>query len=262
LLRRWLPADDVVVPGELVEKAGNDDGPWYAQERMIGASNYVWRQAFGTRQIAGAKPVGSVRVFLMGGSQAWGSGAADSFSTFDQLLGRRLRALGLPADVYNAGINGAGISHVRWTWDGLVAPLAPDVLILDVGLNDSAGLAMSRSDAEKQRRREALLTEFTAVLDGARAAGADVLLVQEPMCQETSLRPDAAAYADLARIAAGRGIPVLGAQAALAQLERDHLLWWDTAHLTPFGHEAMSRLLEAPVAEIVRRRIAAPRRTE
>jgi len=253
LLRRWRPAPDVVVPGELVGKSG-DAGPWYAQGRMIGASNHVWRQAFGTRQIAGAKPPGSVRVFLMGGSQAWGSGAADSFSTFDQLLGRRLRARGLPVDVYNAGVNGAGISQVRWTWDGLVAPLAPDVLILDVGLNDSAALAMSPSEAEKQRRRDTLAAEFTALLDRARAGDVDVLLVLEPMCLETTLRPDAATYAGLARIAAERGIPVVAPQEAFARLERDHLLWWDTAHLTPFGQEAMSRLLEGPVAEIVARR--------
>ncbi len=255
LLRRWLPADDVVVPGELVEKAGGGAGPWYAQDRMIGASNYVWRQRFGTRQVAGARPAGSLRVFVMGGSQAWGSGAADSFSTFDQLLARRLAAQGLPADVYNAGVNGAGISRVRWTWEALVAPLSPDVLVLDIGLNDSAGLAMTPDGAEKERRRAALLDELAAVLDRARAGGVEVLLVREPMCQETPLRADAGYYAGLARVAAERGVTVVSPQADFGRLERDHLLWWDTAHLTPFGHEALSRALEAPLAEILRRRL-------
>jgi lysophospholipase L1-like esterase len=255
LLRRWIPADDVVVPGELVEQAQAGEGPWYGQDRMIGANNYVWRQLFGTRRVAAEKPAGVVRVFLMGGSQAWGSGAADSFSTFDQVLERRLRAQGLPVEVFNAGINGAGISRVRWTWDGLVSALSPDLLILDIGLNDSAGLAGSPNDAERRRRREALLAEFTAILDRARAVGADVLLVQEPMCQETPLRPDAAYYAGLSRIAGERGVAVLSPQAAFAHLERDHFVWWDTAHLTPYGHDALAGLLEAPAAALVRRRL-------
>lgn len=257
LLRRWLPADDVVVPGELVEQGKTGSGPWYSQDRMVGASNYVWRQLLGTRRATAAKPPGTQRVFLMGGSQAWGSGAADSSSTFDQLLERRLAARGLPVEVFNAGINGAGISRVRWTWDGLVSGLAPDLLILDVGLNDSAALATAPGGAERGRRRDALLAEFRAVLDRADALGAGVLLVLEPMCQETPLRPDADFYAGLARIAGERGVPVVSPQGEFARLERDRFLWWDTAHLTPYGHDAMARLLEEPVTKIVEGRLAA-----
>lgn len=252
LLRRFIP-DEAVAPGELVDEDPTA-GPWYSRNRMIGANNYVWRHRFGTKRV-GEKPAGATRVFLMGGSQAWGSGAADSFSTFDQLVERRLRSKGLAVEVFNAGINGAGVGGVRAFYREVVATCAPDILILDIGLNDSANLA-STSVKRKPSLRAAQLEAFASLLEVCDAAGVSVLLVQEPMCGESSLRPDPEYYAGLERLARERGVRVLAPQEMLWAAEKSQLVWWDTAHLAPFGHELMSRLLEPAVEQLVRERTA------
>jgi len=253
LLRRFIP-DDAVTPGELVRE-NPKAGPWYSRNRMIGANDYVWRHRFGTKH-AGAKTAGVTRIFLMGGSQAWGSGAADSFSTFDQLAERRLRSRGLDVEVFNAGINGAGVGGVRSFYREVVNTAAPDILILDIGLNDSANLASTATE-KKPALRAAQLEAFQSLLERCDATGVSVLLVLEPMSGEASLRPDPEYYAGLERIAREHRVRVLAPQELLWAAEKSQLVWWDTAHLAPFGHELMSRLLEPTLAQMVRERVAA-----
>lgn len=252
LLRRFIP-DEAITPGELV-KEDPKAGPWYSRNRMIGANDYVWRHRFGTKH-AGVKPAGTTRIFLMGGSQAWGSGAADSFSTFDQLAERRLMSRGLAVEVFNAGINGAGVGGVRSFYREVVQYHAPDILILDIGLNDSANLA-SAAIKKKPSLRAAQLEAFESLLELCEDTEVNVLLVLEPMSGEASLRPDPEYYAGLERIARERRVPVLTPQELLWDAEKSQLVWWDTAHLAPFGHELMSRMLEPILAQMVRERPA------
>jgi len=74
------------------------------------------------------------------------------------------------------------------------------------------------------------------------------------MCGEASLRPDPKYYAGLARIARKHRVRVVAPQQTLWAAEKKQLVWWDTAHLAPFGHELMSRLIEPTVAEMVQER--------
>lgn len=246
----------VILPAGEPAKVRRGDVPWYADNRRIGANTYMIHQQFGGRTIAMPKPPGSVRIFGLGGSQAWGSGAADSSSTFYALLGQELVRNGLPVEMLNAGVNGKGIPNLLVYLREILVLFEPDVLIMDIGLNDSAGLRQIRSEVSRDRHRMSLLDLYRQILDFAAERGIDVILCQEPMSWELPLRPDTALYdglADLTRRAGGR---VISPQAVLREAEASAFVWWDTAHLAPHGHVLLARLLAPETESVVRCRLS------
>jgi len=48
---------------------------------------------------------------------------------------------------------------------------------------------------------------------------------------------------------------VIDAGPVMRKLETDHFVWWDTAHLAPYGHQTLAGLLEPVVAELVEQRL-------
>jgi len=242
-------------PGEIVNSRRGRASPWYTNNRYIGAGTYIWKQQFGGEPISPIKPDGVIRIFLVGGSQAWGSGAADSRSTFAELLERRLRRAGLPVEIFNAGINGAGMSKILVYYQQLLRRFQPDIILADIGLNDSAVLAQKKNPSAKRRHRALLLSLFEELLDACQADGADLLLCLEPMSMELGLRPDPDYYRALEAAVRRRGWISVNPLAVTRRAERYRMLWWDTAHLAPAGHYLMSRLLAEPVAEAVCRRL-------
>ncbi len=247
---------DAVVPGELIKQRNKGRSePWYGYGRLIGVNNYVWRQHLGGRPVTTEKPAGTVRVFTLGGSQAWGSGASSSRETYDALLEKRLRERGLPVEIHNAGVNGAGVGKVHMFYRDVLAGFAPDLLILDVGLNDSASLKSSHSKPKRKRRLKLHLSHFEELLDLCRETGVDVVLVLEPMSREAPLRPYQELYSALERIAGEKGVAVIDAWPVMLELEADHFVWWDTAHLAPYGHQSLAGLLAPVVERLIRERI-------
>lgn len=232
--------------------------PWYSQNSVTVANTFLWHQQFGGRPFTLQPGPGTVRIFAMGGSQAWGSGAASSRETYDALLEQLLLAEDLPVEVLNAGINGAGIIRVSATFQGLIAGLSPDLLLLTVGLNDSAALGSLRTEAQREAHREILLEHFRSLLEFCRQQGVHVVLSLEAMSFETALRPDPALYGGLEALARAYGFTVLNTLEYMRGLEPGHLLWWDPAHLAPQGHQRYAQFLREPMAARVRERLTQP----
>lgn len=247
--------EEAEAPGELLPSRRDLEAPWYSNNRVIGANTYLWRQEFGGERPPQPKPAGEIRVFVVGGSQAWGSGATSSRETFAELLERRLVRQGLPVRVYNAAVNGAGLPKIAVYYRQLLRHFQPDILLADVGLNDSAVLAATRSSARRARRAALQLEIFRGLLEDCRADGVDVLLCLEPMCMELPLRPDPVLYEGMEKLAQEFGATVVKPLEVTRAKEKDHLLWWDTAHFAPAGHHLMARLLEPALEEVVRRRL-------
>jgi len=247
--------DEAIVPGELIPDNRGDTGPWYSNNRLVGANTYVWKQRFGAEPITLDKPAGVLRIFVAGGSQAWGSGAANSASTYDALLENKLRAKGLPVEMYNAGVNGAGVSKVGAYYAGLLRMYDPDVLVLDIGLNDSAALRVIRQDKQRAWHMNALLEDYRELIQRCSEDDVAVLLSLEAMSSEGPLRPLPAYYEALRTIATEHGMRVIDAGPSMRELETDHFIWWDAAHYAPYGHEAFAAFLESPVEELVRREL-------
>ena len=121
-------------PGELISIDWTKT-PWYASSKRIGSNIFVWKQQFEGRWIPLDKKPGDIRIFVLGGSQAWGSGAKSTRDTFSGLLNQRCQEEGWPAEVLNASVNGAGVSTVHDVFFGILPHYKPDIVILDIGLN-------------------------------------------------------------------------------------------------------------------------------
>lgn len=228
------------------------NAPWYSDMHAIGANIYTWKQRFGGEEVPVPKPDGEYRIILVGGSQAWGSGAASSRETFAEILEERLKDRGLPVEIYNAGVNGAGIIKIADTYRGLLNQFEPDLIIADVGLNDSAALASSKGKS-RERNRTILASYLEELVLSCRRDGVDIVLVKEPMCRETPLRPSRSFYASIDRLGTDMSVPVIDPSDVIERKEKDHLVWWDTAHFAPYGHSLMAGLLVEEVEKAVRK---------
>lgn len=62
-------------------------------------------------------------------------------------------------------------------------------------------------------------------------------------------------YSGLAAVAGSNNFEVVDPGAIMLQREKYHLMWWDTAHLAPYGHKLMAEILYEPVARAVRKRL-------
>ncbi len=249
---------NAVAPGEIIKGNRGREGPWYTNNRWIGASTYVWRQQFGGENLTIPKPPRVVRVFLVGGSQAWGSGASDSRHTFAELLENLLRNDGLPVEVYNAGVNGAGMTKILEYYRQLIRRFQPDILLADMGLNDSAVLAQKKSQRSRRKHVALLVKFFEQLLRECRRDHTTFVLCLEPMSAELGLRPDPDYYRAMAAATHANGGYVVDPSSEIRRKEHDHLVWWDTAHLAPYGHRLLAHLLEPTVARAVHNRIHPP----
>ncbi|MFO7869892.1 MAG: SGNH/GDSL hydrolase family protein [Kiritimatiellia bacterium] len=246
--------DNAVAPAELRKGNRGGKGPWYSNNRLIGANTYIWKQTFGGERVTMPKPEGVVRVFVVGGSQAWGSGAASSDDTFAEILEKRLREKDLPVEIFNAGVNGAGAAKAFGYYSRLLRQFEPDVIIADVGLNDSAGLQRVRDADKLSKHVGGIMAAFREFLGWCEQDGVDVVLSLEAMSHEAGPRPCAELYEALAHTAREYGASVVDPIDTIGEKEKTHLVWWDTAHFAPYGHRLLASLLEPAVEQAVRAR--------
>jgi hypothetical protein len=244
--------DEAIVPSFQEDNMPEQPGPWYNNNWMIGSGTYIWKQRFGAKRIPADKPKGAIRIFVVGGSQAWGSGAASSEQTFSQLLEDALRAKDLPVEIYNAAANGGGIRQILGLYPELLRGFRPDLLIADIGLNESAGLRQQRADEAIRWHTDFQAGLFDQLLSQCETDGVKVVLSLEPMCGETPLRPVDHFYDALENAARKHGGAVLKPAGLMNEKEKDHFVWWDTAHLAPYGQLSMARFLEPEVERTVR----------
>lgn len=237
-----------VKPGELVVNSEQAEVPWYAIDKRIGGNSFVWKQQFEGRWVSLAKKPGRIRAFVLGGSQAWGSGAGSTRDTFSGLLHQRCQESGLPVEVFNAGANGAGVATIYDIFFGILIKYNPDLIIVDMGLNDSAGLK-----GRKNIKRQLLF--FQEIAQACSVRGIDLILVQEPMSQESPLTPNKALYAANAEIARKFNFQVVDVRPRLAQADSMEMTWWDTAHLAPRGHIIMADTIYPALKKTIEKRL-------
>ena len=92
------------------------------------------------RQSYAKKPAGTLRVFITGGSTAWGSGAPDQERTISYLLEQTLNATfaarGVRYEVINAAFPAWATTQEKLLTQQVIARLQPDVVIMLSGNND------------------------------------------------------------------------------------------------------------------------------
>ena len=242
-----LKWDQAAVP-PAVEADVPSEAPWYAQNKYIGANTWVWRQQLGGEVPSTNRIVGRPRVFVTGGSQSWGSGAASSSETFAELLERE------SCEVYNAGINGAGLRQLYRTWHGVLKKYEPDILIANIGLNDSAALALVAHPQQVEKQCQQLGKVLQSWMLDCQNDGVQFILVLEPISCESALRPCKQLYNLFLAAAKVTNTPVVRADQRITDLETDELLWWDTAHLTPTGHRRMAAFITPTLRDAIRKK--------
>lgn len=116
--------------------------------------------------IAPAAPAPSPVILVLGDSLSAGYGI-EVRDGWVNLLAQRLRTQGYPHTVVNASISGETTAGGRGRLPGLLERRHPAVVILELGANDGLrGLPFT-----------AMRANLAAMIDGAQAAGARVLLV-------------------------------------------------------------------------------------
>lgn len=243
--------DNVVAPADTIQDKQQISSIWYANNSLAVANTYVWHQRFGGKPVALIKPENSIRIFTMGGSQAWGSGAADSKSTYAGLLEEQLQRKGYEVELYNAGVNGAGISRVYTAFRDLVLSFEPDLLILDVGLNDSVALQSLRGDEAGEERISQLLEHYNALIQLCLQNNIKLLLAHEAMNMESALRKNKSLYEKMAELTTNAGFAVVDSYKYFSANQAHHMYWWDPAHFSPMGHHAFATFLYPHVENIL-----------
>ncbi|MCB9746176.1 MAG: arylesterase [Alphaproteobacteria bacterium] len=178
-------------------------------------------------------------VLFLGDSMSAGYGLpADQ--AFPALLEARLDAEGLPTRVINAGVSGdtsaGGLSRLDW-----LLKQEPDVLVVELGGNDLLrGLPLAETEAN-----------LRGIVQGAKAAGAQVLIMGA-RAPET-LGPDAKAAFDALypRLAEEEGVPLV--EDFLQDIVGQHaLIQADGLHPTAEGHGRIADRVEPALAALVK----------
>ena len=240
-----------IAPAGKIQASKRLDGPWYAHDKLTQANTYLWHQKFNGESIEPVASEEKVRIFTMGGSQAWGSGAADSSSTYAELLEKDLQNKGYPVEIFNAGINGSGITQVYYTFRGLISSFSPDMLILDVGLNDSYALHGITDEKSRDKHRKRLLKDVQSIVDLCNEEKVALVVVLEAMNREVGLGKDVLYYDGLREIGRSKGGTIIDAYSHFERTQRNNIYWWDPAHFSPAGHRALSDLMAPVVAGVL-----------
>jgi acyl-CoA thioesterase-1 len=167
------------------------------------------------------------RVVFLGDSLTAGYGLEEA-QAFPALIGRQLKAAGLPVQVVNAGVSGdtsaGGLARLSW-----LLKQRPDVLVVELGANDALRGQPPAATEENLRR----------IVERARADGVAVLLVgmlAPPNYGPEFTRDFAAIYPRLARELGVPLVPFLLTGVA----GRPELNLPDGLHPTPEGHRIVA----------------------
>ncbi|HEU4327137.1 MAG TPA: GDSL-type esterase/lipase family protein [Roseiflexaceae bacterium] len=188
----------------------------------------------------------ALRLVLLGDSRArqWGS-----------------PPLGPRFEVLNRGVDGQTAAQALLRFDRQIAPLRPDIVVIQVGVNDLVASAES-FPAEHGLFRAGCIDAIAALVHRTRASGATVVLttifpIGPPTLQQRILpTPDIAGSIDTVNAAlvalAGDGVLVLDTQPLLADprgvLRPEYRV--DRLHLSAAGYAALSPALARLLEEI------------
>ena len=152
---------------------------------------YLKAQQFRDRKYPVAKPAGVLRVVALGSSSTFGYGVGGQDAWAAQLEQLLVQA-GERVEVINSGIPGATAERLRYFLDGVVLPMKPDLVIVDLAFNDRSfgGAADERAhframttsgisrleqlvDRWSAARREQAVSEFLLALEQGRPVSAE-----------------------------------------------------------------------------------------
>lgn len=180
------------------------------------------------------------RVVFLGSSQTWGSGARTRAETFISRIERRLADAGLGGanvQCINAAISGAYSTHMIDSWRGGWHAWRPEAIVMN----------MSNNDRDPAHFRESL----TWLAERCRADGVKLLFSLEPNSPEHDTAALERNHAVMREVGARFDVPVVDLHGAmLGELDRG-FLWWDTVHLTSFGHRLAAEHLAPAVRDLL-----------
>lgn len=192
--------------------------------------------------LAAVKAEASVRIVALGSSSTWGTGASSPAHTYPARLERELRGLWPRNDVrvVNAGVGGQLAVHMLARIDKDVAPLKPQLVIWQTGVNDAIrGVPL---DLFTQQLRTGIMR--------LRALGADVVLIDQQFYPRFQKLKNGPAYLSAMREVAGAlGVPVVQRYAIMqhliesAQFTTATLLSPDQFHLNDKAYDCLGHLL-------------------
>ncbi|NUS12723.1 MAG: SGNH/GDSL hydrolase family protein [Streptomyces sp.] len=177
-----------------------------------------------------------------GRDRADGSSLGDGYVS---LIAADLAAAGSGVQVLNRGISGNRVADLRARWQEDAVDLAPDVLSVMIGINDTwrrydSGDLTTVGDYER---------DYRAILDRARGAGARLVLIEPFLVPvedaQWTWREDLdGRIAAVRRLAADFDAALLAADGLLNQAAREAgspaAIAHDGVHLTPAGHACLA----------------------
>jgi lysophospholipase L1-like esterase len=178
------------------------------------------------------KEEATLRIFFVGGSQTWGSGARSRQDTWFERLEAKLNAdpaVDRRVECLSAGIPAYTVPQLLALYESHWRGLEPDVVVINVGNNDV--------DMPSYRKALEGLVELTVSL------GARTVLVPEANTTQNrrSIGELYARHEAMREIARVRGLPVIETHAYLDERRDTGFLWWDRVHLAPYGQELLAR---------------------
>jgi acyl-CoA thioesterase-1 len=189
--------------------------------------------------VLGKRPV---KIVALGSSSTWGAGASSRAHSYPARLEKELRKVWAESDVRvtNAGVNGQLARHMLVRIDKDVAPLKPQLVIWQTGVND----------AIKGVPIETFKQQLRTGIERLRALGADVVLVDQQFYPRFSKLKDGPLYvAAMREVAAPLNVPVIQRfrimqhLIASAQFTTATLLGPDQFHLNDRSYDCIGRLL-------------------
>ncbi|MCL2552173.1 MAG: SGNH/GDSL hydrolase family protein [Actinomycetia bacterium] len=191
----------------------------------------------------------SVRVLFQGDSITdAGRDREDGFSLgtgYVSLIAGNLAAAGSGRQVLNRGISGNRVRDLRVRWQQDALDLAPDVLSVMIGINDT----WRRYDSDDITTIEDYERDYRVILDQARSAGARLVLVEPFLVPvedaQWTWREDLDGRISVVRrLAADFDAALLAADGLLNQAAREAgspaAIARDGVHLTPEGHACLA----------------------
>jgi len=146
------------------------------------------------------------------------------------------------------GVPGASASYLARRFRAMVAPLRPDIVVVQMGVNDLTGL--TPTSRERERVVAAAVEAITAVVGSARAIGAQVIVTTIfPLAREAFV--DHAVQAAISAVntallaLAGEGVQLFDTTAVLAGADGyvRPAFADDELHLSPAGYAALNEAL-------------------
>jgi len=184
------------------------------------------------RERYGGRPSGQTRrVFLIGTSQSWGSGASeadrDIAARLESLLAQRHGAGRY--EVVNASVSGKTAAYLYEQFEGEWIDWEPSLVLINLGNNDG--------DSELLREK---LRAFVAL---GRRRGAETVLVLEANHPESANGMLLRNHQVIREVGAELGVEVIDLHGPLQDHYDEGFLWWDFVHLTDYGQRLAAELL-------------------